>query len=201
MRTRNAGAGTTASSLSPSRKTCGSRTTVAHAAARAWSTMPAASIASTNCERAAVGGRNLAAVDRDQARSRCRCRHSAESRCSTVETRCSPMPSDGRAARVDDVIGMRRKLDRVVEPEAQTATRRRRQNANARGPAGVQTDARKFDRSAERGLILQDSCSPDGSSGARSNVRALRHVRRVSEGAGRTPVPASSRGGRAPASR
>jgi len=52
---------------------------------------------------------------------------------------------------------MRRKLNRIVEPETQAATGRCRLDANTRGPAGMQTDARKFDRVAERCLILQGS--------------------------------------------
>ena len=62
-----------------------------------------------------------------------------------------------RTARIDDVIGMRRKFDGIVETKTQTAVDSCRRDANARGFAGMQTDARKFDRAAERCLMLQNS--------------------------------------------
>jgi hypothetical protein len=48
---------------------------------------------------------------------------------------------DGRATRVDDVVGMRRKFDRVVEAKTQTATGGRRQHAHASRPSGMKSDA------------------------------------------------------------
>ena len=153
MRTRNAGAGNDASSLSPSRNDV----RLAHDVARrgnGCSAMPTASIASTNSSALPSEAGISRTVDGDQ---RVRDAAAAQRREQVLDRRHAMLAQTehGRAARVDDVIGMRRKLDRVVEAKAQPATGGR-PAARARAPAG--RCANRCPRTRSRCGALLDIC-------------------------------------------